>query len=57
MKQRALFKVQEGPGAEYLETDIPKPGDNELLVEIEAAAICGTDVHNIFDCTQMLSKG
>lgn len=50
MKQKALFKVQAGPGAEYLETDIPKPGDNELLVEIKAAAICGTDVH-IFDWT------
>ena len=29
------------------EVPIPTPGDSEVLVRIEAAAICGTDVHEV----------
>jgi threonine 3-dehydrogenase len=42
---RALAKVRPGPGAELVERPIPTPGDGEVLLQVEAASICGTDHH------------
>jgi threonine 3-dehydrogenase len=42
---RALRKVEAGPGLQL--EDIPEPvaGPGEVVVEVEAASICGTDLH------------
>lgn len=42
---RALCKSRPEPGAELIETDIPQPGPDDILVKIRAASICGTDLH------------
>jgi len=41
---RAVKKTIAGPGVEYV-TDAPepRPGDGEVLVEVAAASLCGTD--------------
>ncbi|MBN1290721.1 MAG: L-threonine 3-dehydrogenase [Candidatus Latescibacteria bacterium] len=45
---KALVKEQPGKGLTLKEVDIPEPGEEEVLVRIRAAGICGTDVH-IYD--------
>lgn len=47
---RALMKTQPTKGAELLDAPIPLIGPNDLLVKVQAAAICGTDNH-IYDWT------
>lgn len=42
---RALVKEEPGPGAAVRDVPIPEPGPGELLVRVEAASVCGTDVH------------
>jgi threonine 3-dehydrogenase len=42
---RALRKVREGPGAELVDVPVPQPGPGEVLIKVEAASICGTDLH------------
>jgi len=42
---RALVKEHAGPGAAIREVPVPEPGPTELLVRVEAASVCGTDVH------------
>jgi L-iditol 2-dehydrogenase len=45
-----LFKTAKGPGnMELRETAIPEPQANEVLLEIKAAGICGTDIHIMHD--------
>jgi len=41
----AIVKRGRQPGAEITTVEIPKIKSNEVLVEVEAASICGTDVH------------
>lgn len=41
----ALRKAGPGPGAELQEIPVPRPGPGEALVKMEAASICGTDLH------------
>ncbi|HEX5039475.1 MAG TPA: L-threonine 3-dehydrogenase [Candidatus Limnocylindria bacterium] len=41
----ALAKTRPGPGAELIERPIPTPGPGEVLLRVEAASICGTDLH------------
>jgi len=41
----AIVKKQRQPGAEITTVNAPKIKENEVLVEVEAASICGTDVH------------
>ena len=41
----ALAKVSPGPGATIQHREIPIPKDNEVLLAIKIAAICGTDLH------------
>lgn len=41
-----LFKTEKGPENLALrETRVPCPGDHEVLIEVKAAGICGTDIH------------
>jgi L-iditol 2-dehydrogenase len=49
-KMLGLFKTAKGVGnLALLETDIPHPASDEVLIEIKAAGICGTDVHILHD--------
>jgi len=41
----AILKREPMPGASYAQVDVPVPGSDEVLIEIKAAAICGTDIH------------
>ena len=47
---KALVKTQKGPGFVELR-DVPKPaiGPGEVLIEVKACGICGTDVHVLRD--------
>lgn len=47
---KALVKTGPVKGAELLEVEVPAIGPNDLLVKVQAAAICGTDNH-IYDWT------
>ncbi|NLZ51643.1 MAG: alcohol dehydrogenase catalytic domain-containing protein [Thermoanaerobacteraceae bacterium] len=38
-------KVWKNPRIEIVEHDIPKPGKGEVLIEVKACGICGSDVH------------
>jgi len=42
---KAIVKSGPEPGIELRELPIPEPGPGEVLIKIEAAAICGTDMH------------
>ncbi len=42
---KALTKVKPGIGAELLETNIPEPGPDEVLLKVRATSICGSDLH------------
>ena len=41
----ALVKTRAAAGAEFLEVPVPSPGPGELLIRVEAASLCGTDLH------------
>ncbi len=46
----ALVKTQKGVGhLELREVDPPSPGPGEVLIEVKACGICGTDVHVLHD--------
>lgn len=38
-------KVWKNPRTEIVERNIPKPGPDEVLIEVKACGICGSDVH------------
>lgn len=42
---RAILKARPGPGLELAEVPIPRPAENEVLIKVRAASICGTDLH------------
>jgi threonine 3-dehydrogenase len=42
---RAIRKREAEPGLVLDELPVPTPGPDEVLIEIEAASICGTDLH------------
>lgn len=42
---KAIVKQNPGYGAELLDIPIPKIGDNDVLIKVKAASICGTDLH------------
>ncbi len=42
---RALVKANPAAGAELRDVPVPVPGDGELLIRVEAASLCGTDLH------------
>ncbi|HUJ93068.1 MAG TPA: L-threonine 3-dehydrogenase [Gaiellaceae bacterium] len=41
----AIRKRGPEPGLALEEVPVPVPGDDEVLVEVEAASVCGTDLH------------
>lgn len=42
---RALAKTGPHSGLELVERPVPVPGDGEVLLRVDAASICGTDLH------------
>ncbi len=49
-KMQALVKTAKGKGlVEIREVPVPEIGDNEVLIEVKAAGICGTDLHIYHD--------
>src|SRR3954470_19824267 len=42
---RALVKVHAGPGFELREVPTPVIRDDEVLINVRRAGVCGTDVH------------
>jgi threonine 3-dehydrogenase len=42
---RALAKTRPEPGLELVQRPVPVPGSGEVLLKMEAASICGTDLH------------
>ena len=42
---RALAKTTAGPGLELVERPVPVPGPGDVLLQMDAASICGTDQH------------
>jgi threonine 3-dehydrogenase len=42
---RALRKVRRERGADLTEIPVPRPGPGEVLLRVEAASICGSDLH------------
>src|SRR5712691_6033613 len=42
---RAIRKVEPKPGLRVEEVPVPQPGEDEVLVQVEAASVCGTDLH------------
>ena len=41
----ALRKLGREPGLRLVEVPVPVPSPDEVLVEVEAASVCGTDLH------------
>lgn len=41
----AVIKAAAAPGFEVAEMPIPEPKPNQVLVKVQAASICGTDLH------------
>jgi threonine 3-dehydrogenase len=42
---KAFVKSRRAPGGELLTVPDPRPKDDEVLVAVRAASVCGTDVH------------
>jgi threonine 3-dehydrogenase len=45
MYMKAIIKTRPAPGAELREVEVPAIGERDLLVQVHAAAVCGTDLH------------
>ena len=47
---KALVKTREGPGhVELKDIPVPEPREGDALIRVQAAALCGTDVHIFHD--------
>ncbi len=42
---RAIVKTSAGPGLEMVDVPIPTVGPDEVLIQVKATSICGTDLH------------
>lgn len=42
---KALVKTHPGPGLELQSVPIPEPGPGDVLIQVYAATICGSDLH------------
>jgi threonine 3-dehydrogenase len=42
---QALRKLDSEPGLVLADVPEPAPGDDEVIIEVEAASVCGTDLH------------
>jgi L-iditol 2-dehydrogenase len=52
---RAVVKSKPAPGVEFTEVPKPRINSDEVLIEVKAAAICGSDL-GIYDYTPAYSK-
>jgi threonine 3-dehydrogenase len=52
---RALRKTDRGPGASLVEIPVPRPREDEVLVRVHGASICGTDLH-IYEWNEWAEK-
>lgn len=53
---KAFVKVKpESGGAEYSDLDVPRIGPEDVLIEVKAAGICGTDIH-LYDWTDNIVR-
>jgi threonine 3-dehydrogenase len=41
----AIRKLGPEPGLDRVDTPVPRVGDDDVLVRVEAASLCGTDLH------------
>ena len=48
---QAVVKAHAAPGIELREVAVPAPGPGQVLVRVQAASVCGTDLH-IFEWDQ-----
>ena len=47
---KALRKLRRGPGhVDLVNVDPPRPGEGEVIVAVQYAGICGTDIHILHD--------
>ena len=47
---KGLMKIKKGKGyVELQEVEDPKPGPDEVLIEVKRAGVCGTDIHILHD--------
>src|SRR5260370_7864981 len=53
--RRAVVKAAAGPGAEIDQVEVPEPKGTDVLIEVAASSICGTDVH-IFDWNEWAQR-
>ncbi len=44
-QMKAVVKTSTGPGADLISVDVPRPRAGEVLIQIRATSICGTDLH------------
>jgi threonine 3-dehydrogenase len=42
---RALRKLEAAPGLDLVDVPVPAPAADEVLVAVQAASVCGTDLH------------
>jgi threonine 3-dehydrogenase len=42
---QAVVKAHAAPGIELTQVPVPSPGPGEVLVRVQAASVCGTDLH------------
>jgi threonine 3-dehydrogenase len=42
---QAVVKATAAPGIELREVPVPSPGPGQVLVKVQAASVCGTDLH------------
>jgi threonine 3-dehydrogenase len=52
---RALRKTDRAAGAELVEVPVPEPDDDEILVRVHRASVCGTDLH-IYEWNEWAAK-
>ena len=45
MVMRAIVKNAPGPGFEMIDVPMPEVGDEDVLIQVKATSICGTDLH------------
>ena len=48
---KAAYKSNREKGIKIIDVPIPKISENEILVKVKKAAICGTDIH-LYDWNQ-----
>ncbi|MCI0411085.1 MAG: alcohol dehydrogenase catalytic domain-containing protein, partial [Acidobacteria bacterium] len=51
----AVVKTHPAAGAEWKQVPVPRVGPEDILIEVKAASICGTDLH-IYEWDEWASK-